>query len=144
MMSWSFSGRLWQTDPGGKNARIWLSYVILQNNTTVLETFNPGILVIFQKKCVSTLTQLSREKWKAYFPVSPSLPGLFAVIGKLYGLQISEITKRRHLASADVQFFQIQDDACQLRRQFYIDLYARAKKRGGAWMDDCAGRKKNR
>ena len=29
-----------------------------------------------------------------------------------------------------------------LRGQFYLDLYARLKKRGGAWMDDCLGRKK--
>ncbi len=84
--------------------------------------------------------QLSQEAVKAYFPITRVLPGLFAVVEKLYGLQITEI----HGFDSwhpDVRFFQIEDKNGQLRGQFYTDLYARAKKRGGAWMDDCVGRK---
>jgi oligopeptidase A len=40
----------------------------------------------------------------------------------------------------DVRFFEIRDEHGELRGQFYLDLYARPKKRGGAWMDDCASR----
>ncbi|MGZ8165142.1 MAG: oligopeptidase A [Methylobacter sp.] len=85
--------------------------------------------------------QLSQEEVKAYFPITRVLPGLFAVVEKLYGLKISEITDfdRWH---PDVRFFRIHDKNDQLRGQFYTDLYARPKKRGGAWMDDCVGRKK--
>ena len=85
--------------------------------------------------------QLSQEEVKAYFPITRVLPGLFAVVEKLYGLNITGID---HFDSwhPDVRFFQILDNAGQLRGQFYIDLYARPKKRGGAWMDDCVGRKK--
>jgi oligopeptidase A len=85
--------------------------------------------------------QLSQEDVKAYFPITRVLPGLFAVVEKLYGLQISEIADFDSW-HPDVRFFQIHDDAGGLRGQFYIDLYARPKKRGGAWMDDCVGRKK--
>ncbi|WP_020563696.1 M3 family metallopeptidase [Methylosarcina fibrata] len=84
--------------------------------------------------------QLSQEEVKAYFPVTKVLPGLFAVVERLYGLTISEI----HDFDAwhpDVRFFEITDQNGELRGKFYIDLYARPKKRGGAWMDDCVGRK---
>jgi oligopeptidase A len=40
-----------------------------------------------------------------------------------------------------VRFFDILDDKGELRGQFYLDLYARAKKRGGAWMDECRVRR---
>lgn len=85
--------------------------------------------------------QLSQEKVKQYFPVTRVLPGLFAVVERLYGLKVSEIADfdRWH---PDVRFFAIHDRYGELRGQFYLDLYARPKKRGGAWMDDCVGRRK--
>ncbi|WP_394753991.1 oligopeptidase A [Crenothrix sp.] len=85
--------------------------------------------------------KFSEEQVKTYFPITRVLPGLFAIVNKLYGLQISEITDFDSW-HPDVQFFQIHDKTGQLRGQFYIDLYARTKKRGGAWMDDCVNRKK--
>ncbi len=86
--------------------------------------------------------QLSQEEVKAYFPVTRVLPGLFAIVEKLYGLQIGELSGFDSY-HPDVRFFQIHDQGGQLRGQFYLDLYAREKKRGGAWMDDCVGRKKS-
>lgn len=86
--------------------------------------------------------QLSQEEVKTYFPITRVLPGLFAVVEKLYGLQITEISDFDSW-HPDVRFFQIQDKTNHLRGQFYIDLYARPKKRGGAWMDDCVSRKKS-
>ncbi len=84
--------------------------------------------------------QLSQEEVKAYFPITRVLPGLFAIVEKLYGLQIAELSDFDSY-HPDLRFFQIHDQTGQLRGQFYLDLYARAKKRGGAWMDDCVGRK---
>ncbi len=86
--------------------------------------------------------QLSQEEVKAYFPITRVLPGLFAIVEKLYGLKISEISDFDSW-HPDVRLFQIHDKSSQLRGKFYLDLYARAKKRGGAWMDDCVGRKKS-
>jgi len=98
-------------------------------------------LTYYSEKMRQHFYQLSQEEVKAYFPITRVLPGLFAVVEKLYGLQISEI---RDFDSwhPDVRFFQIHDEFGVLRGKFYFDLYARTKKRGGAWMDDCVGRKK--
>ena len=95
----------------------------------------------YSEKMRQHFYQLSQEEVKAFFPVTRVLPGLFAVVEKLYGLNITEINEfdRWH---PDVRFFQIHDKNSQLRGQFYLDLCARPKKRGGAWMDDCVGRKK--
>jgi oligopeptidase A len=95
----------------------------------------------YSEKMRQHFYQLSQEEVKAYFPITRVLPGLFAVVEKLYGLNITEIDDFDSWHS-DVRFFQIHDETGELRGRFYIDLYARAKKRGGAWMDDCVGRKK--
>jgi oligopeptidase A len=95
----------------------------------------------YSEKMRQHFYQLSQEEVKAYFPVTKVLPGLFAVVEKLYGLRIAEI---HHFDAwhSDVRFFEITDKNGELRGRFFIDLYARPKKRGGAWMDDCVGRKK--
>ncbi|MBN4069049.1 oligopeptidase A [Beggiatoa alba] len=82
---------------------------------------------------------ISQEELKAYFPVPKVLTGMFAVVERLYGLHIEAI---QGVATwhPDVQFFQIRDEHNQLRGEFYLDLYARADKRGGAWMDECVTR----
>jgi len=95
----------------------------------------------YSEKMRQHFYQLSQEEVKAYFPITHVLPGLFSVVEKLYGIQISEITDFETW-HPDVRFFQINDESGELRGQFYFDLYARTKKRGGAWMDDCVGRKR--
>ena len=98
-------------------------------------------LSYYSEKMRQHFYQLSQEEVKAYFPITRVIPGLFAVVEKLYGLQINEITDFDSW-HPDVRFFEIHDESGELRGQFYFDLYARTKKRGGAWMDDCVGRKK--
>ncbi|MGZ8160389.1 MAG: oligopeptidase A [Methylobacter sp.] len=98
-------------------------------------------MAYFSEKMRQHFYQLSQEEVKAYFPVTRVLPGMFAIVEKLYGLQIAEISDFDSW-HPDVRFFQIYDQSGSLRGQFYLDLYARAKKRGGAWMDDCVSRKK--
>ncbi len=95
----------------------------------------------FSEKMRQHFYQLSQEQVKAYFPETHVIPGLFSVVKKLYGLEITELTEFDSW-HPDVRFFQIHDENEQLRGQFYLDLYARSKKRGGAWMDDCVGRRK--
>ncbi|MCK9619356.1 MAG: oligopeptidase A [Methylobacter sp.] len=98
-------------------------------------------MAYYSEKMRQHFYQLSQEEVKTYFPVTRVLPGLFAIVAKLYGLQISELTGFDSW-HPDVRFFEIHDKHGQLRGQFYLDLYARAKKRGGAWMDDCVSRKR--
>lgn len=79
------------------------------------------------------------ETLRPYFPIEQVLNGLFVLTEKLYGMHIKEI-KNIPTWHDDVRFFEIRDSQQQLRGQFYLDLYARAQKREGAWMDDCASR----
>ncbi|MEJ2464764.1 MAG: oligopeptidase A [Candidatus Thiodiazotropha sp.] len=82
---------------------------------------------------------ISQEMVKPYFPETRVIPGMFAVVERLYGIRIKQVdgVDSWH---PDVRFYEIRDRDNQLRGQFYLDLYARPKKRGGAWMDDCASR----
>jgi len=98
-------------------------------------------MTYYSEKMRQHFYQLSQEEVKTYFPITRVLPGLFAIVEKLYGLQITEISDFDSW-HPDVRFFQIHDQTDHLRGQFYLDLYARAKKRGGAWMDDCVSRKR--
>jgi len=84
---------------------------------------------------------ISQEALKAYFPVDRVLTGMFGVITRLYGMQVVE---RNDISSwhPQVRFFEVSDSNGVLRGQFYLDLYARANKRGGAWMDECIVRKR--
>ena len=83
---------------------------------------------------------LSQETLRPYFPIDKVLSGLFTITQRLYGVEISE---RNDIDTwhEDVRFFEIKNQQGQLQAQFYLDLYARANKRGGAWMDDCRGRR---
>jgi oligopeptidase A len=108
-----------------------------------INDLQPWDVGYYSEKMRQHFYQLSQEEVKAYFPITTVLPGLFSVVEKLYGLKISEITAF-DTWHPDVRFFEIHDQDQQLRGKFFLDLYARPKKRGGAWMDDCVGRKKNR
>ncbi len=82
---------------------------------------------------------LSQEELRPYFPLPRVLQGMFAMVRRLYGLSIHEITNVETW-HADVRFFEIRDVENNLRGQFYLDPYAREHKRGGAWMDECMAR----
>ncbi|HFD11947.1 MAG TPA: oligopeptidase A [Crenotrichaceae bacterium] len=87
------------------------------------------------------LYDISQQQIKAYFPADKVIDGLFKVVERLYGLSIKQ-QQGVDTWHPDVQFFEIKDVDGQLRGQFYLDLYARPKKRGGAWMDDCISRRR--
>ena len=76
---------------------------------------------------------ISQEILRAYFPIDKVLSGLFAIVEKLYGIQIKELSGF-DAWHADVRLFEITENGQHVGR-FFFDLYARANKRGGAWMD---------
>ncbi len=86
---------------------------------------------------------ISQEEVKPYFPEPRVVNGMFAVVQRLYGLNIQEV-KGVETWHPDVRFFEIRDAQDTLRGQFYLDLYARPHKRGGAWMDECMTRKRDK
>jgi oligopeptidase A len=82
---------------------------------------------------------LSQEQVKPYFPQQQVIQGLFAIVKRLYNITITAVSGVETWHS-DVQFYEIKDAQNVLRGQFYLDLYARPNKRGGAWMDECTVR----
>ncbi|MDZ7803363.1 oligopeptidase A [Thiohalophilus sp.] len=104
-----------------------------------LEQLEPWDIAYYSEKLRQHKYALSQEDLKPYFPESRVIPGMFEVVKRLYGIEINEVdgVDSWH---PDVRFYEIRDARGELRGQFYLDLYARSKKRGGAWMDDCRGR----
>jgi oligopeptidase A len=94
----------------------------------------------YAEKMQQKLFSISQEELRPYFPLPRVLEGLFAVAEKLFGVKIVE---RRDVPvwHSDARFFEIRDAQDTVRAGFYLDACARPKKRAGAWMDDCVGRK---
>ena len=86
----------------------------------------------------------SDQEVKQYFPEDVVLAGLFRLVETLYGLKVTPSSAP--VWHEDVRFFDVLttagDASSTLVGQFYIDLYARETKRGGAWMDDARGRRR--
>jgi oligopeptidase A len=100
------------------------------------ETLEAWDIAYYSEKLRQAKHDISQEELRAYFPVPTVLDGMFHVVRELYGLHIESVDNVDAWDPA-VQFFQIRDAEGDLRGQFYLDIYARAHKRGGAWMDEC-------
>lgn len=97
-------------------------------------------LPYYSEKLKQEKYTISDEMLRPYFPENKVLSGLFEVVHRLYGLSITE-QKNVDVWHKDVRYFTITDENNVQRGSFYLDLYARAKKRGGAWMDECRVRR---
>jgi oligopeptidase A len=84
----------------------------------------------------------SEQELKKYFTEPRVLAGLFKVIETLFSVAIRADTAP--VWHPDVKFFRIENPEGQLIGQFYLDLYARDHKQGGAWQDDARSRRGRR
>jgi oligopeptidase A len=90
----------------------------------------------------------SEQEVKQYFPEHKVLEGMFRAVEALYGVRIEPDAAQTW--DPAVRFFRVKDatgrDAAHTRDgllgRFYLDLYARACKRGGAWMDEAISRRR--
>ncbi len=94
----------------------------------------------FAEKLKQDKFSISDEQLKPYFPEHRVLSGLFEVVSRLFDVKVVEVLNI-DAWHKDVRYFEIHDGQGTLRGAFYLDLYARAKKRGGAWMDECRVRR---
>ena len=83
---------------------------------------------------------ISVEELRPWFPVERVLEGLYSITGRLFDISIEEDTSV-DLWHKDARFYRISRNG-QAIASFYLDLYAREKKQGGAWMDVCRSRRK--
>jgi len=84
--------------------------------------------------------QISEEDLKPYFADDNVISGLFEIVKILYGVDINAVENKIDVWDQAVRFYQINNAAGETIGQFYLDLYARENKRGGAWMDECVNR----
>lgn len=84
----------------------------------------------------------SQEDLKPYFPVQQVQQGLFSITTTLFGVSVVAVdgVETWH---PDVEVFAILNHAEEPVGYFFLDLYARDGKRGGAWMDECLVRWRN-
>jgi oligopeptidase A len=82
----------------------------------------------------------SDQEVKEYFPEPRVLAGLFKVVENVFSVRIKPDSAP--VWSEDAHFFRIESPTGELIGQFYLDLYARDTKRGGAWMDDAITRRR--
>ncbi len=83
---------------------------------------------------------VSQEELRPYFPAEKVIAGMFDVVQRLFGIQVKPIASFDSY-HPDVRFYHIDKNGKHIA-SFYLDLFARDKKKGGAWMADCRVRRK--
>ncbi|HEY9192737.1 MAG TPA: M3 family metallopeptidase [Methyloversatilis sp.] len=108
-----------------------------------LDELHPWDMAWVSEKLRVQRYDFSEQEVKQYFPEPKVLEGLFRVVEGLYGVSIRpDVAPVWH---PDVRFFRIErqgENGAELVGQFYLDLYARDTKRGGAWMDEAITRRR--
>lgn len=78
---------------------------------------------------------IDQEALRQYFPVNKVLAGLFGLVAQLFSIRIVEDLSA-DCWHPDARLYRVlRGEDCIAG--FYLDLYAREGKRGGAWMGDC-------
>ncbi|HDR1061810.1 oligopeptidase A [Pasteurella multocida] len=123
---------------GEKELAELLDFCQTQFGVNELEAWD---IAFYSEKQKQYLYSINDEELRPYFPENRVLAGLFELIQRIFNIR----TVERFGVDTwhnDVRFFDLIDENDNLRGSFYLDLYARENKRGGAWMDDCVGRRK--
>ncbi|WP_434984098.1 oligopeptidase A [Vreelandella zhaodongensis] len=104
-----------------------------------IESLAPWDVTYASEKLREARHAISQEQLRPYFPAPRVVDGLFQVVERLFGVRVEEApdVPRYH---DDIQFFRITEQGKPVAG-FYLDLYARESKRGGAWMADCRVRR---
>ena len=115
-----------------------------QGAQLVDDSLNAWDVSFYGEKLKQAKYSVSQEEIKPYLPAPKVLSGLFEVANRLFDVSIAEdqdaSVENGGLYHEDVHLFNISKGG-QLIARFYLDLYARGKKRGGAWMDECRVRR---
>lgn len=106
-----------------------------------IETVQPWDLAFCAERLKRQRFALSDEDIRPYFPATKVLNGLFEIVRRLFDVNIEQTTDVA-VWHSDVTTYVIKRND-EVIAHFYLDLYARAKKRGGAWMADCRCRRRH-
>lgn len=103
------------------------------------EPLQPWDLAYYSEQLRQHRYAISQEELRPYFPITRVLPGLFDLVARLFDIRI-QAAEAPGLWHPEVRFYEILTPAGERLAQFYLDPYARQKKRGGAWMSTQANR----
>jgi len=117
----------------------WEELQAFAKTTLGIDKLEPWDMTYASEKLREARYAFSEQEVKQYFPEPAVLDGLFNVVQTLFSVKIRP--EPAAVWHPDVRFFRVESAQGELLAQFYIDLYAREGKRGGAWMDDARGRK---
>lgn len=95
----------------------------------------------YAEKLQNERYSVDTEMLRPYFPEQKVVSGLFEVSRRLFGIHIRE-KKGVPVWGPAVRFFEIDNENGEHIASFYLDLYAREHKRGGAWMDSAVERRR--
>lgn len=96
----------------------------------------PWDVAYYSEKQKQHLFSIDDEQLRPYFPEQRVISGLFEVVNRIYSISLKE-RNDIDIWHPEVRFFDLFDSQGELRGSFYLDLYTRDNKRGGAWMDNC-------
>ena len=102
-------------------------------------SLQPWDLTFWLEKYKQARFSVSNEELRQYFPARTVINGLFALAGRLYGIELVELNDVS-IWHKDARYFAVRNDADEVIGGFYIDIYARNGKRNGAWIDECISR----
>ena len=104
-------------------------------NVEDLEAWDIGY---YSEKLRQQRYAISQEELRPWFPAEKAIAGMFDVVHKLFDVEFEQADDI-DCWHKDVRFYNIRR-ADKMIGRFYLDLYAREHKRGGAWMDVCRSR----
>jgi len=104
-----------------------------------LSNLQPWDITYAAEKLRLNKFDLSEEELKPYFPLPAVLDGLFAITERVFGVRL-RLQNDVDVWHSDVRYYDVLDADGRVRAGAFVDLYARAGKRGGAWMDVCRSR----
>jgi oligopeptidase A len=102
-------------------------------------TLEPWDTAFYAERLRQEKLHLAEEELRPYFPLPRVLDGLFALLGRLFGLTAQEAAAPS-VWHPSVRYYELKDAGGGVVGSFYVDLFARPNKRGGAWMDGCLSR----
>tara|TARA_R110001592_G_scaffold86031_4_gene254063 strand:+ start:9523 stop:11559 length:2037 start_codon:yes stop_codon:yes gene_type:complete len=104
------------------------------------DEFNVWDAGFYAEKLKQQRFDISQEELRPYFPAPTVLNGLFNIVKRLFNV---EVFARPEVSSfhPDACYYSIYSEGVEIAG-FYLDLYARKNKRGGAWMADCRSRRR--
>lgn len=105
-------------------------------HTDILE---PWDIAYYSDKQYRAEFSVSQEELRPYFPETVVLPGLFQIVERLFGVQFKPIVGKP-VWDPSVQLFSVHKADGTLYGHFYLDLYSRPNKQGGAWVSDWISR----